>query len=215
RGVERTGRGDCIDCHQCVTVCPMGIDIRNGIQLECVACTACIDACDDVMTRVGKPKGLIRYASEVALRQRAATSWLTPRVKAYGIVWLMLLATATTLIARRPDLGVLVLRQPGTLQATLDHGDVGNFYDVQVINRSSRQHMLTYSVTHPAGATLTPLGQITEVPPYGSINGRFLVRLPAAQVAGTSTPVRVDVRSGGQLIATVDTSFLALQRTTP
>jgi cytochrome c oxidase accessory protein FixG len=215
RGADRADRGDCIDCHQCVTVCPMGIDIRNGIQLECVACTACIDACDSVMTRIGKPTGLIRYASEIGLRQRTATSWLTPRVKAYGVVWVVLLATATTLIARRPDVGVLVLRQPGTLQATLAHGDVGNFYDVQVINRSSREHSLTYTVVQPEGATLTPLGQIHDVPPYGSLDGRFLVGVPADRVSGTSTPVRIEVRSGDQLVGTVDTSFLAIPRTTP
>jgi cytochrome c oxidase accessory protein FixG len=215
RAAARHDRGDCIDCHQCVTVCPTGIDIRNGIQLECVACTACIDACDDVMTRIGKPTGLIRYASEVGLRQPGATRWLTPRVKAYGLVWLALFSTAATLIARRPDLDVLVLRQPGTLQATLDHGDVGNFYNVQVINRSSREHTLTYTVTQPAGATLTPLGQIATVAPRGLVNGRFLVRMPAGQVRGTSTPVHIDVRSGETLVDTIDTSFLAIQRTTP
>jgi cytochrome c oxidase accessory protein FixG len=215
KGATGGDRGDCIDCHQCVTVCPTGIDIRNGIQLECVACTACIDACDDVMTRIGKPTGLIRYASEIGLRERGATRWLTPRVKAYGLVWLALFSTAATLIARRPDLDVLVLRQPGTLQATLDHGDVGNFYNVQVINRSSRQHALTYIVTQPEGATLTPLGQIHEVAPRGIVNGRFLVRMPPDRVSGTSTPVRIDVRSGDTLIESIDTSFLAIQRTTP
>ena len=130
-------------------------------------------------------------------------------------MWLALFSTAATLIARRPDLDVLVLRQPGTLQATLDHGDVGNFYNVQVINRSSRQHALTYTVTQPEGAALTPLGQIHEVAPRGIVNGRFLVRVPPDRLSGTSTAVRIDVRSGDTLVETIDTSFLAIQRTTP
>ena len=215
RGTERSDRGDCIDCHQCVTVCPTGIDIRNGIQLECVACTACIDACDDVMTRIGKPTGLIRYASEEGLRRPGATRWLTPRVKAYALVWLVLFSTATTLIARRPDLDVLVLRQPGTLQATLGGGDVGNFYTVQVINRSSRRHALTYAVRQPQGGALTALGEIGHVEPRGLVNGRMLLRLPATALQGTTTPVILEVRSGDALVATIETSFLAIQRTTP
>jgi cytochrome c oxidase accessory protein FixG len=208
---DRAGRGDCIDCGQCVTVCPTGIDIRNGIQLECVACTACIDACDDVMRRVARPTGLIRHTSEEAVRTGVAT-WITPRVKAYGTVWLVLLATAVTLIARRPDLDVLVLRQPGTLQARLDNGDTGNFYNLQVINRTRRPHTLTYEVTGPAGASITPLGTIDTVGPFALVEGRFLLRVPAGQVAGTSTPVRIHVRSGGAIVQTVVTSFLSISR---
>jgi len=81
-------------------VCPTGIDIRNGIQLECVACTACADACDDVMRRVSRPQGLIRYTSEEAVRtgRRNSLNW---RVKAYAAVWLVLFVAAATLIARR------------------------------------------------------------------------------------------------------------------
>ena len=102
--------GDCIDCHQCVTVCPTGIDIRDGIQLECVNCTACIDACDAVMTRISRPTGLIRLTSEAALHQRQR--WLTARSAGYGAVWLLLVAAVVVSIASRPDLDVLILRSP-------------------------------------------------------------------------------------------------------
>lgn len=210
RGAQEVGRGDCIDCAQCVTVCPTGIDIRNGIQLECIACTACADACDDVMARIRKPSGLIRYTSEEAVRS-ARPNRLTWRVKAYATVWLVLFSAAVTLIARRPDMDVLVLRQPGTLQTTLDNGDVSNFYNVQVINRTNRAFALTYRVVEPRGGTLTPLGPIGELVPYGLIQSRFLVRLPKAAVTGTSTPVRIEVRTaGGEIVDTVRTSFLAI-----
>jgi cytochrome c oxidase accessory protein FixG len=209
KGAQEEHKGDCIDCGQCVTVCPTGIDIRNGIQLECVACTACADACDDVMARVGRPKGLIRYTSEEAVRTRQpnALSW---RVKAYATVWLVLLATAVTLIARRPDMDVLILRQPGTLQTTLDTGEVSNFYNVQVINRTNTAFTLAYRVVEPAGGSITPLGPIGDVQPYGIVQSRFLLRLPASAVSGTSTPVRLEVTQGGQLVAMVETSFLAI-----
>src|SRR5690606_21173568 len=117
----------CIDCFQCVTVCPTGIDIRNGIQLECINCTACIDACDDVMQRIGRPKGLIRLTSHEESRT-GRTNWFSGRVKAYIAVWLLLAGTLTYLLATRPDLGVLVLRQPGTLYTTLPSGELANFY---------------------------------------------------------------------------------------
>ena len=74
KGEDRkaAGKGDCIDCHQCVVVCPTGIDIRDGQQLECINCTACIDACDEVMEKVGLPKGLIRYATEDEIEKEIA-----------------------------------------------------------------------------------------------------------------------------------------------
>ena len=213
RGAQEAQKGDCIDCSQCVTVCPTGIDIRNGIQLECVACTACADACDDVMTRIKRPTGLIRYTSEEAVREsrRNTLSW---RVKAYAVVWLVLFSTAVTLIARRPDMDVLILRQPGTLQTTLDNGDVSNFYNVQVINRTNQAFTLTYRVVQPGGGTITPLGPIADVAPYGLVQSRFLLRLPAAAVTGTSTPVRIEVRQAGVLVDTVETSFLAISQGT-
>lgn len=213
RGEQDAARGDCIDCAQCVTVCPTGIDIRNGIQLECVACTACADACDDVMTRIKRPTGLIRYTSEDAVH-RGGGNRLSWRVKAYAVVWLVLLATAVTLIARRPAMDVLILRQPGTLQTTLDNGDVSNFYNVQVINRTSTPYTLSYRVVQPASGSITPLGPIADVAPYGLVQSRFLLRLPAAALTGTSTPVRIEVRQAGQLVEIVDTSFLAISQRT-
>ncbi|WP_396626701.1 cytochrome c oxidase accessory protein CcoG [Luteitalea sp.] len=209
RGAQEAARGDCIDCGQCVTVCPTGIDIRNGIQLECVACTACADACDDVMARVSKPTGLIRYTSEEAVRTKQPNrlSW---RVKAYAVVWLIMFSTAATLIARRPAMDVLILRQPGTLQTTLDNGDVSNFYNVQVINRTNTPFTLQYRVVEPAGGSITPLGPIGDMAPYGIIQSRLLLRLPSTAVKGTSTPVRIEVTQGGQLVEMVETSFLGI-----
>jgi cytochrome c oxidase accessory protein FixG len=200
-------RGDCIDCGQCMTVCPTGIDIRNGIQLECINCTACVDACDDVMRRLMRPVGLIRLTSDEAVRTGRA-SWLTARVKAYAAVWLVLVATLVTLLVLRRDVDVLILRQPGTLFATLDGGAVANFYNVQVLNRTSRPQALAYRVIAPADATVMPLGSPGEVGPRALVEGRLLVKLPTTSLIGPATPVRFEVRADGRIVSVIESSFL-------
>jgi cytochrome c oxidase accessory protein FixG len=200
--------GDCIDCHQCVTVCPTGIDIRDGIQLECVNCTACMDACDGVMTRLGRATGLIRYASHASIWSGARARLLTPRAAGYTAVWVVLLAAATTLLVTRRDVDVLVLRQPGTLYATLATGDVANFYQVQAFNRTARPATFTIEVSSPRGATLTTLGQVGRIDAYGQLDGRVMLQVPRTALAGASTPVRFLVRTSDGRQQQIDSAFL-------
>jgi cytochrome c oxidase accessory protein FixG len=198
--------GDCIDCHRCVTVCPTGIDIRNGIQLECVACTACIDACNDVMRRVGRPLGLIRHTSAERARGGPA-QWLRTRVVAYAAVWFVLVSSVTLLLVGRRSLDFVVLRQPGTLYASVAGGDVANFYTLEGLNRSNRLATFSIEVTEPSGATVSILGS-SQVPAYGVLDARLLLRLPATAIQGATTPVRLAVRSGGEIVQRIDTAFL-------
>jgi polyferredoxin len=187
-------------------VCPTGIDIRNGIQLECVNCAACIDACDAVMIKVQRPVGLIRMTSHEAIKTGRAV-WLTPRVKAYAAIWIVLALATGTLIARQPDLSVMMLRQPGTLFAEME-GGIGNFYNLQVINRTSRALPLEYVAVSPAGASITALGDIDRVAAHGVIESRLIVRVPASSLTGASTPVRIEVRSAGVPVDVVNTMLL-------
>lgn len=210
-GATENTYGDCVDCGQCVTVCPTGIDIRNGIQLECINCTACMDACDEVMTRVQRPTGLIRLTSHEALKT-GKVNWLTTRVKAYATVWSALVLTVITLFVIRPDISVLVLRQPGTLYTEMDNGSVGNFYNLQVINRTGQTQSLEYVASSPAGATITPLGPIGSIDPHGVLESRFLLQLPAESLGGASTPVQIEVRSNGRVFQTINSSFLGPAR---
>lgn len=204
----RSSRGDCIDCHQCVTVCPTGIDIRNGVQLECVNCTACIDACDHVMRRVGRPTGLIRLTSHEAVTE-GRLRWLTVRSGAYAAVWLCLVTTVTWIVASRPALDVTTLRQPGTLFASLDAGRVGNFYNVQVFNRTGDTVAFEIRVVEPAGAVVTPLGLDFEVGPHAQLEGRMLVAVAQAALgARQSVPVRLEVRAGGDVIQHLSSAFI-------
>jgi cytochrome c oxidase accessory protein FixG len=200
--------GDCIDCYRCVTACPTGIDIRNGIQLECVSCTACIDACNDVMTRVGRQPGLIRHTSAHAIASAAPAPWLSPRVAAYGVVWMALVIAVATLLETRPDLDVLILRQPGTMYATVAGGDVANFYTVQALNRTRHATPFTIDVTEPRGATVTLLGPPGRVEAYGLAETRLLVRAPIGSLSGASTPVKFSVQWQGHVVQQIDSAFL-------
>ena len=203
--------GDCVDCAQCVTVCPTGIDIRNGIQLECINCTACVDACDDVMAKLGREPGLISITSNEAILN-GTRHWLTARVKAYAAVWIVLTATAVTLVASRPALDVLILRQPGTLFVPAGDDVVANFYTVQVINRTNATHTLEYRVLSPPGAQVDAPGPVYTVEPYGLIESRLLVRMPVTALTGPSTTLRLEVRADGKALETIDSTFLGPSR---
>jgi cytochrome c oxidase accessory protein FixG len=203
-------RGDCVDCYQCVTVCPTGIDIRNGVQLECVNCTACMDACDDVMQRLQRPRGLIRLTSHEAVsgggRERA--HWLTPRIAAYATVWLVLVVGVSRLVAARPDLDILILRQAGALFGAQANGEIVNLYTVQVFNRASVPRAVRIAVRSPAGATITLLGPIARVAPYALQEGRLLVSVPEHSLSGPVTPLRFEVRADGGPVQSIESSLV-------
>ncbi|MEO8070413.1 MAG: cytochrome c oxidase accessory protein CcoG [Acidobacteriota bacterium] len=209
RGAVASARpaGDCVDCHQCVTVCPTGIDIRNGIQMECVNCAACVDACDDVMTRVGRPKGLIRLTSHDAVTGGRSYG-LTASVKAYAAVWLVLVTVVATVLVRRAPLDVVVLRQPGTLYATLPGGGAANFYNVQVFNRSRTPEAYEIVVTSPAGVSVTPLAVAARVGAHDLVEGRLLVSMPASALLGGGQPLTFELRAGGRVIERLESSFI-------
>ncbi|WP_020653129.1 cytochrome c oxidase accessory protein CcoG [Massilia niastensis] len=145
------GAGDCIDCSMCVQVCPTGIDIRQGLQYECIGCAACVDACNGVMDKVGKPRGLIRYATETALAQRLGPAGirrrvLRPRVLVYTVVLGALVAAMATSIALRNPLKLDVIRDRGSMGREVDDGMIENVYRLQLMNTSEAPHKLRISV---------------------------------------------------------------------
>jgi cytochrome c oxidase accessory protein FixG len=200
-------RGDCVDCHQCVTVCPTGIDIRNGIQLECVNCTACIDACDEVMDKVGLDRGLIRYSSLSAV-ERGHGTFLTRRIKAYFAVWVVLMGVVITLFAMRNDLDVVVLRQEGTTWVRTEDG-VANFYRIQIINKTSRDLPYTVRIAEPSGYALRPLGLPTVVKKEDIMKGRFIIVRDPKVASSNETKVTLELSANGEVFRTITTSFLA------
>jgi cytochrome c oxidase accessory protein FixG len=135
--------GDCIDCNACVQTCPTGIDIRNGLQMECVHCTQCIDACDDIMTKVGKPTGLIRYSSQDALAGKPRTL-LRLRTVLYPLVLCMLLGGLGTAMFRKEPADLTVLRGLDGPFSTEADGRISNQIRVKITNR--RRADMAYSI---------------------------------------------------------------------
>ncbi len=199
--------GDCIDCYQCVKVCPMGIDIRNGTQLECVHCTACIDACDSVMEKIDKPRGLIRYASENSIREETRKIF-TPRVMGYSGILMILLTTFVVLMSMRSDLETTVLRQRGTLYQELPNNMYSNIYEIKVINKTFDTRDYEIKLLAPEGGELVSLGNVKSVEPQNLAEGRFLIKLNANQLNGLQTELTFGVYSNGEHIETVTSGFL-------
>jgi cytochrome c oxidase accessory protein FixG len=197
--------GDCVDCNQCVVVCPTGIDIRNGTQLECVNCTACIDACDEVMDKVGKPRGLIRYASENSIVSKVQKIF-TPRVITYSFLLAALLGLFGYLMSNRTITETSILRARGQLSTVQEDGSVKNLYMVKTINKGFDALTVSYELRSPAGA-LELVGQNFTVPPQGYREGAFFVVLPAEELKARQVPIVIDIIHDGIVVETVKTSF--------
>lgn len=198
--------GDCIDCNQCVVVCPMGIDIRNGTQMECIQCTACIDACDHVMEKIGKPKGLIRYSSINAIAEGSSRIF-TPRVAGYSAILLILISIFVVQLGMRPDTQTIILRQPGTLYQALPGNRYSNIYELKMVNKTFDPIEYEIRLEEPAAGELTPLGEFGILPPQEAASGRFLITLPGTALKGSSTPLLFGVYADGEQVETIRSSF--------
>lgn len=162
--------GDCVDCTICVQVCPTGIDIRDGLQYQCIGCAACVDACDDVMEKMDYPKGLIRYTTENAVNGKK-THVLRPRVMIYGIILLILLSAVVYGMAVRIPLDLDVIRDRNTLFRETSEGLVENVYTLKLLNKDRVEHRYTLSVSGLEGVILkmddpdlaVPAGEVKEV----------------------------------------------------
>jgi polyferredoxin len=132
-----------------VVVCPTGIDIRDGTQMECVNCTACIDACDAVMDKIGRPRGLIRYASLVGV-ERGEHLRVTPRLVGYTVVLVALVALFLFLLFTRSDVQTTLLRAPGALFQQMPNGRISNLYVVKLVNKTHREIRSSCARTFPA-----------------------------------------------------------------
>lgn len=149
KGEDRkaTGKGDCIDCNQCVVVCPTGIDIRDGQQLECVNCTACIDACDEVMIKTGLPPGLIRYATEDEIEKEIPFRF-TNRMKAYSFVLALMVGFLGFLMYNRGDVEAKFIKPAGSTFFVRD-GKITNTYSYTFLNKSNEDAVITIKVEDP------------------------------------------------------------------
>lgn len=196
---DEAGKGDCIDCHQCVNVCPTGIDIRNGTQLECVNCTACIDACDEMMEAVNLPKGLIRYTSEEQIKTRKPFK-LGARAKAYTILLIGLIGVLVTLLSTRTSVELNVLRTPGMLYQKNDDGTISNLYNFKVINKTNRAMELRF-VPEKTEFKLKMIGSSLDLAEQSSSEGSFFISAPksAFEKGKAFTQIRIYDQEGDEL----------------
>ena len=203
-----SGKGDCIDCKQCVHVCPTGIDIRNGVQLECINCTACIDECNTIMDSVGLPQGLIRYASEDEIESKAKFKFTT-RMKGYTAVLVILIGVLTGLLFLRTEVETTILRLPGQL---FQHkGDkISNIYTFKLINKTTKDLDSIHFVLHNIKGTIQIVGEPhLKVPKQGMIEGTLFIEINQFLLEKDKTKLEIEVFNKNKKIETTRTNFLS------
>lgn len=203
-----SGKGDCIDCHLCVHVCPTGIDIRNGTQLECINCTACIDECNTMMDSVGLPQGLIRFASEDEIEKKAKFKF-TARMKGYTAVLLIIIGILTGLLFLRTEVEATILRLPGQL---FQHkGDnISNIFTFKIINKTNDDFNDIHFKLHDVKGTIKVVGeQEFKIKRQGSAEGTLFVEINQFLLENDKTKLKIEVYNGNKKIETATTSFLS------
>ena len=203
------GHGDCIDCFQCVNVCPTGIDIRNGTQLECVNCTACIDECDTIMDKIGKPKGLIRYASEEEIVENTPFRFTT-RMAGYSTVLLLLVSTLITMLFMRNDIEANILRLPGQLYERKENNIISNVYTYKLVNKTTEDiERLHFVLLSHKGEIKMVTQEVFSLQAQDLAEGTLFIEIKAAALKGDKDKLKIGVYSGEELLETTETQFLA------
>jgi cytochrome c oxidase accessory protein FixG len=199
-------KGDCVECGSCQAVCPTGIDIRNGTQLECINCTACIDACNTVMRRIKKPEGLIRYASERTIADKTKIKF-NVRILFYSVVLTGLLILIAFLFLIRTDIESTILRQKGTMFQEYDSLHYSNIYMIQVINKTRKTLQVDLELDEPdgeikliGGPLLVKEGEVGEA--------QFLVLIKKSDLKSSNTEVEFKVLSEGKEMDEIESTFV-------
>ena len=203
-----TGKGDCIDCKLCVHVCPTGIDIRNGTQLECVNCTACIDECDHMMEQVGLPTGLIRYASIDNIEKKSKFRF-NARMKGYSAVLGILVTILIGMLFLRNDVEARILLLKGSSYERTENGRISNVYTYKVINKTTRAiENVTYKLLSHEGEIRLVSLESFEIPEQGLAEGTLFIEIPPKELGDDKARLKIGVYSDDTLIETTTTNFL-------
>ncbi len=201
------GLGACVDCSLCVQVCPTGIDIRKGLQYECIGCGACADVCDEVMDKVGYPRGLVKYSTQNGMAQGWSTAQMfrrafRPRVLVYsGILVLITLAVMVSLYLRVP-LKVDVIRDRGALARMVEQGRIENVFRLQIMNATESTQRYLISVSGVPGIEIASATEI-EVLSTEVRSAAVRVQIPPGSASPGSHTIRFDIRSVGDEVSQV------------
>ncbi len=205
KGDTWEGRGDCVDCKACVVSCPMGIDIREGAQLECINCALCIDACDDIMSKVGRPRGLIDYDTDANIARRAAgeqprTKLVRPRTILYAGVLVFVSALMIIGLTTQATMVVNVIRDRTPPFILMSDGSIRNAYTVKIVNRENYTRELKITVEGRGAMTIGAVGEdvegslVTLDAPGDTVRSvRIFATLPKDEAHGNSIPVTIRV----------------------
>lgn len=208
KGESFDGRGDCVDCNACVAACPMGIDIRDGQQLECITCALCIDACDDVMFRIDRPRGLIDYDSVAAMNGRVVGEKvkLQPirfRTVAYFCLWAAIGLFMLVVFVGRTELDINVLRDRNPIYTQLKDGSIQNAYTFKILNKARVERSVILEITAPEGARMKVVGSRETEPALMALfdlnpdtlqSFRLLVQMPGDMIKGEATDISFRLR---------------------
>ncbi len=199
--------GDCVDCNLCVAVCPTGIDIREGTQLECVNCTACIDACNQVMDKVDRPRNLIGYYSEEMIKNDERAPRLTLRMKAYGIIILIMIAVCTYFILSKRDMDVNILRAAGSMYQEQPNDFISNLYTAELVNKSAKAIKIDF-VPQNKAYKIKWVQPIEKLDAEATAKVTFFLLVPQKNIKERKTAVTLDVMQNGKVIEKIETNFL-------
>jgi cytochrome c oxidase accessory protein FixG len=199
--------GDCINCLQCISVCPTGIDIRNGSQLECIHCAACIDECNLVMKKISKPYNLIRYDSVQGV-EIGKRSLLNTRSVAYTAVLVLLMVILAFTVGRRTTIDVTLWRAQGTLYQQLDSETYSNIYQIMFLNKGNEPLELTLRLLDFPNGELSIADNKVVLPPNSKMKEAMIIKLKKGDLTGRETVCKIGLFSGDQLKETVTTNFL-------
>jgi cytochrome c oxidase accessory protein FixG len=202
-------QGDCIDCFQCVKVCPTGIDIRNGTQMECVGCTACIDACNKMMEAIHKPKGLVRYASESGIQDGKKLRY-TGRMKFYTVVLILLSGILALLLISRKDIDGTIIRTKGTLYQERGVDSIANLFNIRVINKTTKNIPVTLRLegdARDAGKIELVGASDIHLKDEDQANGSFFVVLNRKFIKSRKISLKIGLYEGDKKITTLSTNF--------
>ena len=203
---EEDGKGDCIDCYQCVDVCPTGIDVRDGTQLECINCTACIDECNSVMDWVGKPRGLIRFDSEKNIAEGNRQKWPTRKI-AYTVVLCILLAVVAMLFSSRTDLEAIILRTPGLMYQAQENDSISNMYSFKIVNKTNAATPIHFKIMNHEGS-IKVIGEAFNAGASAIKEGVFFAILPQKEITSDNIPITIGVYADTRLIEEVELTFV-------
>ncbi|RWY54391.1 cytochrome c oxidase accessory protein CcoG [Mucilaginibacter gilvus] len=199
-------KGDCVDCGLCVAVCPTGIDIRNGTQMECINCTACIDVCNEVMIKIKKPLNLVGFFSENMIQNQVKPSF-TGRMKAYTAVIAIMMTVLCYFIFSRSDLNMTVMRGAGMLYQEQPGGYISNIYNAEIINKTK---IPTEIIIQP----VDPAVKVNYIQAPGTVGGGtsvktvFFLLIPESRIHKAKTTVSLQLIQNHKVMQTVKTAFV-------